>query len=423
MNNYFHLILLMSLLLLANCVRSTIEHKEEALRLYKNKLEIKDKLAMEPFIEGIKDNIEFLANNNRFETMQFGQRSITKDDYLLSLQALIEEWKLQTDRDHLFNFLIQNFDVYEVYGYSKWGEVFITGYFEPVVEGSLAPTIEFSQPLYQIPNDLVNINIGNYQEKFPDYSIFKSLPAEKKLKKYILRGRYIKGEEGKGAGKVVPYFDRKEIDQDGKLGGKNLELVYMDPVDAFFTQIQGSGSVLLEDGNYVRLGYAAQNGHPYVAIGKFLLDIIPLEKMSLQSIRAHLATISLAKMQELFNKNPSYVFFKPLEGKPLTYLGTEVVDHRTIATDKNLMPFGTIGYLEVEVPDFENKVEIPPKNWISEPRLVIGQDTGGAIRGPGRVDLYFGSGKKAGQSAGVMRHKGKLFYFAPKVEWLKELKK
>lgn len=136
--------------------------------------------------------------------------------------------------------------------------------------------------------------------------------------------------------------------------------------------------------------------------------------MSMQSIRAYLQNLDQVAQQEVLDINPSYVFFKELSTLPVTYAGMEVSDGRTIATDKDLMPKGALAFLEIEEPVFETSSSIKPIAWLSRPRLVFDQDTGGAIKGPARVDLYFGRGEEAAQKAGVMRRMGKLFYLVPK---------
>src|SRR5262249_7518340 len=148
--------------------------------------------------------------------------------------------------------------------------------------------------------------------------------------------------------------ERKEIDQvggKGPLGGKGLELAWLNPIDAFFLHIQGSGVV--EFGKKrIRVGYAAQNGSPYIPIGKTLTDVIPLEQMSLQRLPRYLATLPPEKQQEIFNRNPSYVFFQKLKEESLTYSGAAVTPGRTIASDPLFFPKGLLAFLEIEEPHF-----------------------------------------------------------------------
>jgi membrane-bound lytic murein transglycosylase A len=213
---------------------------------------------------------------------------------------------------------------------------------------------------------------------------------------------------------LVPYYERSEIDVAKKLADKSSVLAWVDPVDAFFIQIQGSGVVEFSDGDSMRVGYDGQNGHSYMAIGKFLTHAIPMEQMSMQKIKTHLLSLSPEERQKIMNKNPSYVFFRKLDSLALTYAGMEVQAGRTIATDLHLFPKGAMAFLDIEEPEFTSNAETVASQWIRKPRLVFDQDTGGAIKGSGRVDLYFGQGDLAAQKAGVMKQKGKLFYLVPK---------
>jgi membrane-bound lytic murein transglycosylase A len=214
---------------------------------------------------------------------------------------------------------------------------------------------------------------------------------------------------------VVPFPSRAQIDGEAVLAKQGLELCYVDPIEAFFFHIQGSGRVQLPGGRSLHLTYAGQNGHPYYPIGKDLFEIIPKEEMSLQRIEAHLRSLPPNQRQELMNKNPSYVFFAAApEGRGLTYQGTPVVAGRTIATDRGLFPKGALAVLQTQIPVFADAQATVPSQWTSHTRLVLDQDTGGAIRGAGRVDYFWGSGRQAAQAAGVMKSPGKLWYLVPR---------
>lgn len=261
----------------------------------------------------------------------------------------------------------------------------VTGYYEPMLQGSRKRSERARYPLYGVPDDLLVVELGDL---YPE------------LKGMRLRGRL----EGR---KVVPYYSRAEIES-GKAVFAGKELAWVeDPVELFFLQIQGSGRVRLPDGNVVRVGYADQNGHPYKAIGKVLIERgeLPANKVSMQSIQAW-ARDNPAKLQELLNANPSYVFFRELpagvdgppgaQGLPLTPGGS-------IAVDPKQLPLGTPVLLATTQPGSST-----PLN-----RLVVAQDTGGAIRGPLRVDFYWGYGADAGKLAGAMKQSGRLWVLWP----------
>ncbi|MGE0528678.1 MAG: MltA domain-containing protein, partial [Bdellovibrionales bacterium] len=272
----------------------------------------------------------------------------------------------------------------------------------PVIEGARHPTGRFRQPLYGVPKDMVLV----------DMSSFASMRSNVSPGRGVLRGRLVAPTGGE-MGRIVAYPSRAEIDSSG-LQGQAQVLAYVDPVDAFFLEIQGSGVVHFSDGRELKLGYAAQNGHAYVPVGKFLLDRIPKERMSLQMIESHLRSLPTEEARRLMWQNPSYVFFQRLPNAGRTFLGTEVVAGRTIATDRSLFPKGTLAFLEFEKPIFRSSEDTEPASWQKTSRFVLDQDTGGAIRGPHRVDLFWGRGPLAKQAAGVMKGRGRLIYFVPR---------
>lgn len=382
---------LLLVLLITSCARAPLKSINESMRPAKNSPVLLDSLSNESFFKTLRHHIDVMKRS-RFvqDPMTFGPKKISKNQYINSLEEVFnhqEDWA---------NYISVNFDFYEVYGKDEWAEVMSTGYYEPLVKGSRVRTDVFSQAIYSTPKDLMTLDLKNFSSKF---TVGEKLP--------VLAGRI----ENKS---FVPYYDRKAIDGDHKLKSQNLELAWVEPVDSFFIQIQGSGTIEFQDGEKIRFGYAAQNGHPYFALGKSLTDVIPLEEMSMQRIKLHLQTLSHIEQQQILNRNPSYVFFKKLDGGALTYAGMEVSDGRTIATDLQLFPKGAMAFLDIEEPVFENPSDIIPKEWKHTPRIVFDQDTGGAIRGGGRVDLYYGAGEEAAQKAGVMKQNGKLYYLVPK---------
>ncbi len=380
-------------MLLTSCARTKLVRIEDAMRPAHGNIRPVDSLSADSFLVTLKKHIEVVKKSRLVnDPMIFGKRKIAKADYIAALE------KILLSGENYVRTINEQFDVFEVYGRNNWGDVLSTGYYEPVLNGSKTKTERFSAPLYKVPDDLVTVDLKLFETMFKRYDF----PAQ-------LSGK-LKGQT------LVPYFDRKEIDIDKKLEGKKLELAWVDPAEAFFLHIQGSGVVRFDNGEELHVGYDAQNGHPYQAIGKLLHHVIPKEEMSTQKIKAYLKTLSKEQQQELLNKNPSYVFFKKLEGDAITYAGMEVSDGRTIATDNVFFPKGAMAFLDIEEPRFENKTAEVPVDWVRVPRLVFDQDTGGAIKGGDRVDLYFGKGDEAFQKAGVMKRMGKLYYLVPKLK-------
>jgi membrane-bound lytic murein transglycosylase A len=264
-----------------------------------------------------------------------------------------------------------------------------TGYYEPTLNGSRQPTERFRFPLYQRPAELVTVDLGEFRED--------------------LRGRRLAGRVDGGV--LAPYFDRAEIEA-GELSSRGLELVWVDdPYDAFFLHVQGSGRVELADGGFLRVGYAGQNGHPYFAIGKELVDrgALTLEEVSLQTIRAWLEA-NPDEAPAVLAQNPSFVFFRELaEEGPVGSLGVVLTPERSLAVDATFVPLGPPVWVDTLAPASE-PVEID-RPW---QRLMVAQDTGGAIRGPVRGDVFWGPGRDAAHIAGHMKHEGRLWLLLPR---------
>jgi membrane-bound lytic murein transglycosylase A len=268
-----------------------------------------------------------------------------------------------------------------------------TGYYEPELNGRRKKQGAFQTPLLARPDDLVMVDLGAFRDN--------------------LKGERIAGRvEGS---KLVPYAKRGDIVA-GALGPRSHALVYVDdPVDAFFLQVQGSGRVKFADGSIVRVGYDGQNGYPYTAIGRILVDrgAIQKDQLSMQSIRAWLVAHP-SDARALMNENASYVFFKelaisdPNQGAPGS-AGVPLTAEASLAVDTRFHGLGAPMWIEAHAPARDASQPDVDFN-----RLVIAQDTGGAIRGPVRGDVYWGAGKVAESVAGRMGHKGKLFVLLPK---------
>jgi membrane-bound lytic murein transglycosylase A len=266
---------------------------------------------------------------------------------------------------------------------------FFTGYYEPMLDGSRRPSGRYGVPLYGLPSDLVTVDLGAFAAD--------------------LEGRSIAGRVADG--RLVPYPERSAIVA-GALDGKGSVLAWVDdPIGAFFLQIQGSGIVRLEDGTFLRVGYAGSNGRAYVAIGKPLIErgAIAKEAMSMQAIRAWLEA-NPAEAEAVMNLNPSYVFFRAIDGPgPIGAQGAPLTPGRSLAVDRAFVPLGAPLWLDILVPGAgEGSPDEPMR------RLVIAQDTGGAIKGPLRGDLFWGSGAEAGERAGRMKHPGRCWLLLPR---------
>jgi membrane-bound lytic murein transglycosylase A len=265
-----------------------------------------------------------------------------------------------------------------------------TGYYEPLLHGSRRFGGPYTVPLYRAPDDLIEIDLGRFKPELAGQAI---------------TGR-VAGSE------FVPYFARAEIDA-GALEGRGLELVWVDdPVAKFFLQIQGSGQIQLDDGARIRVGYAGQNGHQYHAIGRDLvaLGAMPLEEVSLQSIRDWLIAHP-EQADAIMAGNGSYVFFDerpeldPADG-PIGAQGVPLTAGRSLAVDRRYIPLGAPVWLDATAPWPEGEGRLR--------RLLVAQDTGGAIKGPVRGDVFWGTGARAEAIAGRMRSQGRYVVLLPK---------
>ncbi len=292
----------------------------------------------------------------------------------------------QPDDANLHEFFEAYFSPYQVLNADGSAQGLITGYYEPRLRGSRVKTARFRYPVYGVPDDLLTIDLG---EAYPQ------------LKELRLRGRV----QGK---RVVPYFARADIES-GKANLAGRELFWVENVvELFFLQIQGSGRIELPDGTNVKIGYAEQNGQPYSSIGKKLIEMgeLKLEQASMQGIKLW-GEQHPDKLPALLATNPSFVFFRELPDQtsnPLGALGVPLTEAYSIAVDPRSIPLGSPVFLSSTYPNSNE-----PLN-----RLMLAQDTGGAIKGAVRADFFWGYGDAAGLQAGRMKQSGQLWVLFPK---------
>jgi membrane-bound lytic murein transglycosylase A len=295
------------------------------------------------------------------------------------------EFGARISQDNARRFFESWFNPYQLSDGGKRDGLF-TGYYEPQLRGARRPSPKYNVALYRRPLDLVSANLGQFRKDW--------------------KGREVAGRL-KGQ-RLVPYANRASIDQ-GALKGKGLELLWVDnAIDAFFLHIQGSGRVLLDSGEVVRVGYAGRNGQPYFAIGRDLVKsgAISKENISLQTIRAWLER-NPGQARALMNKNKSYVFFRELKGNlagPIGAAGVALTPGRSLAVDRKFLPMGAPMWLATSNPVTNRPLQ----------RLMISQDTGGAIVGPVRGDFFWGAGPQAREAAGQMKQPGQLYILLPR---------
>jgi len=312
----------------------------------------------------VLQSVAALRRRDESAILAFGDQRISVALIRESLETFAE--MLETEPD-ISTALLRDFDIYRV-----TSPVLFTGYHEPVINGSLAPTERYRYPLYRVPNDL---------------------PAR---------------------GAATPYFTRAEIDGQGALRGRGNEIVWLDdPVDRFFLHILGSGQIRLPKGERMRVGYAGDNGRAYRSIGRYLLDqrVLPPGQASTQGIRRYLAEHPEERDDILFH-NPRYIFFKSFPtgpSGPVGSLGVPLTPGRSLAADPSIYPLGGLAFIHAKRPVWNGQNQVKWKEFF---RFVVLQDTGAAIRGPARADLFWGSAAET--EAGAMAQRGEMYLLVKK---------
>lgn len=346
----------------------------------------------------ISQSLDYLKRLDPTTSFRFGQDIFTAShlvDSLTTFGAIIaQSW----GADKMKRAVAASFWVYKSVGRQGKGDVLFTGYYEPALRASRTFSRDFPWPVYRRPDDLVAVDLALFDPAFAGKRIM---------------GRHV-GQS------LVPYFTRKEIDSLGRLRNKGYELFWVaDPIDIFFLQIQGSGKAVFRDGAIRQVSYDCSNGRAYRSIGKLLIENgkISQEDMSLQQIRLYLRSHP-DEIETTLNHNDSYVFFRFVDEGPVGAIGVPLTPGRSIATDLRLFPRAAPAFIQTEKPLMDDDGLLD--SWVPCSRFVVNQDTGGAIRGPGRVDIFWGAGPYAELSAGHMKQNGTLYFLVKKTSVKKE---
>lgn len=331
-------------------------------------------------------------------TFRFGDRRCTLREMRDSLTTFLEIVRSTDDPASREKKIRETFDFYKSPGRSDGRKVLFTGYYEPILEGSLDRTDSYKHPIYRVPDDIVLIDLGKFKNKYQGERLV---------------GRV--SESPVHAGKeLIPYYGRKDIDGSGSLRDRNLEIAWLsDPIDVFFLHIQGSGTIRLPDGKTFQVSYAERNGRAYRSIGRYLVDkgCISEKEITHRGIKRYLREHP-EEMDDILNYNESYIFFRRVEGGPIGSLGVTVTGGRSIATDPEFFPRGALAFIKLRKPVFDDAGEII--SWTGLSRFALNQDTGGVIKGPGRVDIFCGRGEAAERTAGSFKEEGDLYFIIKK---------
>jgi len=337
--------------------------------------------------EAVNKNLDYLRNQDPLKKIYFADREYPISTLIRSQELFLKLLSGQPSTEELNQRIREYFTVYQATGtrgINLRRKMLVTGYYQPVFEGSLQKKEPFIYPLYTIPPDLVE--------------------------RISPEGQRVIGRMD-GAN-LLPYWTREEIETMDKAAGS--EIVWLsDPFDVFALHVQGSGLIRLRDGSLRGIHYAAKNGRQYKSIGRYMVETgrIRLEDSGMKTIRKYLADHP-DERDEILHHNPSFIFFKWSDTMgALGSLGEELTPGRSIAVDQQCFPPGSLGFLFSRIPVVtDDRIT----TWKNLQRFMVVQDTGSAIRGPGRVDVFLGSGPEAGVAAGEMKEYGNLYFFLPK---------
>jgi membrane-bound lytic murein transglycosylase A len=317
----------------------------------------------------------------------FGNREIPVSELKASLAAFREIIRSADTDENKLKRIREDFEFIPSPGQDGRGTVIFTGYYVPVLEGSRFRTDRYRYPLYRKPDDLVIVNPGKRNSRNGNEPLI---------------GRMERGE-------LLPYYTRDEIDRKGVLGGRRLELAWVDdPIALYSLHEQGSGKIKLTDGRVIMVSYAQSNGRPFRSLSRALIEKgkMNAQEVSYPRVQQYLRN-NPEELSDLFTYNERYIFFREVERKPLGSLEVPVTSGRTIATDPDVFPKGALVFIRTRKPVFDAGGQI--SQWIPFSRFVLNQDTGAAIKGPGRADLFCGEGPDAERLAGSFSEKGEIY--------------
>lgn len=370
--------------LLNGCVHTVSETSVKPLETFvlvsSDDMDFIDDLDRESLEAAIERSIHFYEKAGRNKVFNINGQAMKAQEFKETLIAFRDILRRTDNQADFKKRIAGEFHVYRLSGSDDEGSVLFTGYYEPLLEGSLERTAKFKYPLYSVPSDLI--------------------------KQQNQIGRM-------DGGKFVPYYSRREIDVEGVLQGRNLELVWVsDPLALFSLHIQGSGKIKLEDGNVLSVGFAQTNGRSFRSVTKFMLEGNRINSSQANYRHDFLKGKSDREIFDTLSHNERYTFFRFLKKDPVGSLGEPVTPGRTIATDPDFLPEGALAFIRLKKPVFDEEGKFKEKVQFS--RFVFSQDKGAAIKGPGRIDLFCGFGEQAEYTAGMLKEKGTLYLLLKK---------
>lgn len=346
-------------------------------------LDLVDDLDAESLLTAIDRSLLYYDGSGRNQIFRIADRQLSAAQMKETLIAFRDILASDIPVERKNRRIAEEFLLLRAAGENGDGAVLFTGYYEPLLEGSLTRTQKYKYPLYRPPPDIVVEKISKHETR-------------------------ISRREN---GRLVPYYSRREIDVDGVLQGKGLELIWVsDPVELNSLHTQGSGKIRLEDGRMLTVSYAQNNGRPFRSATRNLLNENKIDpgNASYLGFKAWLKGKSEKEIYEILSHNERYIFFRFVDREPVGSLGQPVTPHRSIATDPAYFPQGALAFIRLRKPVLDEDYRVVRRVDFS--RFVLNQDKGSAIRGPGRVDLFCGFGPEAQAAAGSLKEKGELFF-------------
>ena len=340
----------------------------------------------------VERNLKFLKRLNPDTFFDYGPHRITCREVLNTQTLFLKIVSNRLSPQQLNRKILENFRIYRAAGQPDDNKMLFTGYYEPTFDAKLEPNHIFKYPIYRKPKDLIKIDLSLFSDKYRDTNIVARIRENK----------------------VLPYYTRYQIETRKVLDGKNLEIAWLkDPMDVYLLHIEGAGRLKLPNGKSILVNYDASNGRPYRSFGKYLLDNRYLSKaeLSVEKIRKYLTSHPEIR-KTVLNHNESYTFFRQVKEGPLGNIDVPLTKGRSLALDSGLFPKGALAFMSSKKPFLNHKGTV--SGWTDFSRFVLNQDTGSAIKGPGRADLFWGSGHAAETVAWHFKQDGDLYLLIKK---------
>lgn len=390
---YFIVQIFIAIFLLLACKTTEIKKEEKNYTFEKADWAavsfLEDQSKYKNLLLAIDSNLKWLNRKKNDSIFNYGNISFNTSDYICTTNYFLDELKEKNSLD--VNLVKKYFEIYKVKNKENYN-VLYTGYYIPYATASNEKTNKFNVPVYKTPSDLVSVHLEDF---YPD------------LKGKVIRGRINKN-------RLLPYWTREEIMEKKKLRNKDLEIAWVsNKTDLFFIEIQGSGLLTFSDGSKKYIHYDQQNGREYKPIGSLLVKegSLTKENVSMQAIKKWLKE-NPKEEQRILNFNKSYVFFNLENDGPFGNINVKLISERSIAADQRYFPAGSLMLLDFPYPESTSAKD--NNNKFSQ--LAFVHDTGGAIKGPNRIDVFWGEGELAGEIAGKTKQNGEIYLLAPKLK-------